>query len=97
MAAAQYWLALLTIVIVPPAGLVWFIVHPFARFWRRAGLAITYTVVLAVVFALAGAVVLSRHWLLSVRYGVSWPLVAVAIVLAGAALAVAAPGSCPPR
>ena len=78
MEPAQYWIALVTIVTVPPAGLAWFIIHPFTRFWRKVGLGITYTVMLALVLLQAAGLLLIRRWLLSVHYGVSWPLVVFA-------------------
>jgi protein-S-isoprenylcysteine O-methyltransferase Ste14 len=91
MEAAQYWIALLTIVTMAPVALAWFIIHPFARVWRRAGLGITYTVVLALVLVQGAGLVLIRRWLLSVHYGVSWPLIAAAIVFTTASWAMAIP------
>jgi protein-S-isoprenylcysteine O-methyltransferase Ste14 len=37
MDAARYWLALLLLVLMPPALLHWFIVHPFIHAWCRLG------------------------------------------------------------
>jgi protein-S-isoprenylcysteine O-methyltransferase Ste14 len=91
MEAAQYWIALATIVTVPPVGLAWFLIHPFARFWRKVGLAITYTVMLALVLVQVGGLLLVRRWLLSVHYGLSWPPVVAAIVLVAASMAIGVP------
>lgn len=33
----RYWLAVLLVVAMPPAVLWWFLIHPFAPFWRRLG------------------------------------------------------------
>jgi len=91
MEAAQYWIALLTIVTVAPVAPAWFIIHPFARFWRKVGLGTTYTVMLALVLLQAAGLLLIRRWLLSVHYGVSWPLIVVGIVLTAASMAIAVP------
>jgi protein-S-isoprenylcysteine O-methyltransferase Ste14 len=91
MAPAQYWIALVTIVTVTPVALAWFIIHPFARFWRKVGLGTTYAVILASILVQVGALLLIRRWLLSVHYGVSWPLVVVGLVLTAASVAVAVP------
>jgi protein-S-isoprenylcysteine O-methyltransferase Ste14 len=52
----RYWIAVLTIVTVPPAILYWLLIHPFAVHWRRLGRVATFTVValicLAAVFGL---------------------------------------------
>lgn len=88
MAAAQYWIALVTIVTVPPVAAVWFIIHPFAGFWRRVGPAITYTVVLAVIVPQVVALALLRELLLSVHYGVSWALVVGGVALTAVSMAI---------
>lgn len=33
----RYWLAVLLVVSMPPALIWWFLIHPFASFWRRLG------------------------------------------------------------
>lgn len=91
MQAAQYWIALLTIMTTAPVALAWFIIHPFARFWRKVGLGITYSIVLVPVLLQVGGLLLIRHWLMSAHYGFSWPLFAVATTLTVASLAIGIP------
>jgi len=77
--AVRYWLAWLLVVFLPPAILYWFVIHPFARFWRRAGrnagLVAGLTVLMASAFAIAQVAPL---WLTR-EYGFSWPLAALGI------------------
>ncbi len=77
MDAFRYWLALVMVVSLPPALLLWVVIHPLVGFWRRVGLAGTYACVLTL-FALAIAgLVAVREPLLAVDFGTRWPLVAV--------------------
>lgn len=51
MDQARYVLAVLLMVAVPPSVAIWYLIHPFVRFWRRLGTVATY----CIVFSLAGA------------------------------------------
>jgi len=73
-----YWVALISIVLFPPAMLLWFIIHPFTRTWRKLGLATTYLVAIAILVSVMVGIYLAREPLLRIRYGVSWPLVVFA-------------------
>ena len=42
---ARYWLALILVVSFPPAFLYWFVIHPFADFWRQLGPLKTHLIV----------------------------------------------------
>lgn len=66
---ARYFLALLTLVTYPFALAFWLLVHPFVKFWRRLGPAISYSILilLAVLFGVAAWRV--RGPLLAVEYG----------------------------
>jgi protein-S-isoprenylcysteine O-methyltransferase Ste14 len=44
MDKARYFIAVLMLLSVPPAILLWYAIHPFARAWRRVGAAVTYLV-----------------------------------------------------
>lgn len=81
METAAYWVALLSIVVFPPAMLLWFIVHPFTRTWRKLGPVRTYLVVLAILVLIAAGIYLLRKPLLRVHFGVGWPLVVLAALL----------------
>lgn len=45
MDTARYWLALVLVVSIPPGFLYWFVIHPFAGFWRRLGPVKTHMIV----------------------------------------------------
>jgi len=67
--AVRYWLALVTVMTLPPAIAHWLIVHPFVRVWRRAGSAVTYAVVFLVFAACGWAIFRARDWIMQVDYG----------------------------
>ena len=85
METAAYWIALLTVIAVPPFLLLWFMVHPLAPLWRRLGPACTYAAVGSIIAAITLAMYLIRAPLLRIRFGVRWPLVCLAVpcLLAG--------------
>lgn len=67
----RYWIAVLLVVSMPPAILWWFLIHPFAAFWRRLGARWTMAIMgivlfgtMALLFPLRDALVgrdLGRH------------------------------------
>ena len=78
MNIARYIVALLVVATLPSGLLFWFVVHPFIGFWRRQGPKITYTVVIAMLLAVATVLVLARGVLLETEYGTNYVLVALA-------------------
>jgi protein-S-isoprenylcysteine O-methyltransferase Ste14 len=44
MDEARYVVAVLMIVFTPPAIGSWYLIHPFARFWRRLGVVATFSI-----------------------------------------------------
>ncbi|MDX1501613.1 MAG: isoprenylcysteine carboxylmethyltransferase family protein [Thermoanaerobaculia bacterium] len=62
-------LAALMLAGIPAAILFWLLIHPFAGFWRRVGVPLTYLVVGAVCLALAWLVWNRRETLLAVHWG----------------------------
>ncbi len=83
MDAARYWLALVTVVSLPPALLLWLVIHPWVGFWRRVGPVGTYAFVLALFGLAVYGMVRIREPLLAVEFGTRWPLVALGAVLLG--------------
>ena len=84
--AAGYWLAAFMLAIFPAAVLYWLLIHPFARFWRRLGPPVAYTVVAIVCLGLAYGIFQIHPRMLAVRWPFSWWLVALGFVLYGAAI-----------
>jgi protein-S-isoprenylcysteine O-methyltransferase Ste14 len=82
----RYYLALLYTIMLPPTLLIWVLIHPFIKFWRRVGLLWTYLMVTAVVCPGIVGLFLMRRTLLAVEFGTSWPLLALGIL--GVAVAV---------
>ena len=81
----RYVLATLLIVTVLPAVFVWFVIHPFVRFWRRLGPGWTYAVLAVPWIASMGLLFHARSVLLGTDFGTRWTLVVVgAAVFAGA-------------
>jgi len=88
MEAAAYWVALITVVAVPPVALFWFIVHPFTRWWRALGPVKAYLILFGVIGLLMVLMVHFREPLLHVRFGVSRPLTVLAILLFATSMAI---------
>ncbi len=84
MNAVRYYLALIMVVLLAPQPLVWLLIHPCVRFWRRLGPGWTYGVVGSLsVLAMAG-LFLRRHDLLAVEFGTNYYLTALGLVLVAA-------------
>ena len=81
METVAYVVALVTVMAVPAAGVVWLLVHPLIRRWRRVGPVGTYLVVGAAVVGVMCGIYLARDPLLSVHFGVRAPFVCVGAVL----------------
>lgn len=67
-----------------PVLFLWIAVHPFVAFWRRMGLAATYTILLAGVAALSALLFAVRAPLLAIEFGtgpVLWALAAASYAL----------------
>ncbi len=77
----RYFLAVLNIVVLPCGLLYWFLIHPFARGWRKLGPARTFIIVLLVISALGVLIFRWRALLIGADLGTSWILVAIALVL----------------
>ena len=86
-----YGLVLLTVVGVPPGVVFWFVVHPFARFWRRVGPWGTYIVASLAMAVTGWGLWLVHEPLLSVRFEYrGWVAIVGGVIYAGAiALALA--------
>ncbi len=81
MQEAAYWLALVTVIAVPPFAVFWFFVHPFTGFWRKLGPAKAYPVLLGLVAIMMLIISHFRAPLLRTYFGVSWPLAVLAVAL----------------
>ncbi len=86
LTAAGYVLAGLMLATFPAALLFWSLIHPFARFWRRRGPALTYTVVAILCLGLAYGIYQYRQPMLAVRWPFHWWLAALGLLLYAAAI-----------
>lgn len=85
MDVVRYWLAVMLLVAIPTAILYWLLIHPFARFWRRLGVARAYGAVGAMLVPVMAGLFLCRDRLLGHSWGTNRLLAALGIVcLAGA-------------
>lgn len=86
MALTRYYIALFLILAIPSALLLWLLIHPFARFWRRLGPRWAYGSVGTVqVLAMAG-IFRVRRYLLAVDFGASHGLLVLGLWFLGAAI-----------
>ncbi len=80
-------LAALLFAALPAALLFWFLIHPFASFWRRLGPDVSYTIVSAICLSVVYAIWTVREPLMRQHFGYR-PItigLGVALFLAGAA------------
>jgi protein-S-isoprenylcysteine O-methyltransferase Ste14 len=83
MDRVRYFLGVLNVIVLPPELLFWFVIHPWARWWRRLGPMRTYLIVVPVLIAFAALLWRVRGPLLGADLGTSWSLVAIALLLFG--------------
>ena len=81
MDALRYYIALVMLVTLPPTLLPWFFIHPYVRFWRRLGPALTHSVGLAVMGLAGFGLFLVRRSLLAWDWGTNYFLVALGVLL----------------
>ncbi len=81
MDSIRYILGVICVIVLPSGMLFWFLIHPWARLWRRLGPARTYLIVLPVVAALGTVLFRFRGSLLGVDLGTNWLLIGIAGVL----------------
>ena len=76
-------LAILNLVVIPSGILFWFLIHPWARLWRRLGVIPTYLIVVPLSVAFGAVLFRCRGSLLGKDLGTNWSLVAIALLLYG--------------
>jgi protein-S-isoprenylcysteine O-methyltransferase Ste14 len=81
MNKARYIAALVIVIAMPPAVIVWFVVHPFADRWRKVGPASAYCFIAAFVFSGMVLLWLARKSILNVEFGFNAPLSILAVLL----------------
>jgi protein-S-isoprenylcysteine O-methyltransferase Ste14 len=79
----RYFLGVLGLIVLPPGLLFWFVIHPWARWWRRLGPIRTYLIVVLVLVAFGALRFRVRGPLLGANLGTNWSLIAIALVLYG--------------
>lgn len=80
MNSVRYFIAVVTLIGFLPGILLWFLIHPFARFWRRLGPIWTYALLSVPVGLVMVAVFLTRRRLLAVDFGTSPSLIALSVL-----------------
>lgn len=91
MDSVRYFFALMLVMFIPPSVGLWYLIHPFARFWRRLGPLITYTILLVPVCLGIYGIYLGRARLVGADLGFSWvtTVLAVAAIVTGGRVAFA--------
>ena len=77
----RYFLGVFDFVLILPGLFFWFIIHPFARSWRRLGPVLTYLIVIPIAIAIGAVVFHFRKQLLGTNFETNWGLTAIALVL----------------
>lgn len=76
----RYLFGVWNVTIIPVGLLFWFVIHLWARSWRRIG-TITYLIILPPLVALGVVLFRFRAWILGADLGVSRILIAIAVIL----------------
>jgi protein-S-isoprenylcysteine O-methyltransferase Ste14 len=79
----RYVLAALSVITLPPGLLFWFVIHPWAGWWRRLGPVRTYLIVLPVLVAFGVLLFRLRARLVGADLGMNWGLIPIGAVLYG--------------
>ncbi len=83
MDKARYFVAVITLVTVPPALALWYAIHPFAGFWRAFGARWTYVILGLPALGLGWLLWTRSSWLLGRDLGQSWWLAGLSVVAVG--------------
>lgn len=89
MDTARYIIAVMMAIMLIPAISAWYVIHPFARFWRRMGLVASFCIIYSVI--IAGCVLLweFRAALIGADLGFQPLLMPLAALAAAAGIAIA--------
>ena len=79
----RYLLAVLSVIVLPSGLLFWFVIHPWARWWRTLGPVRTYVIVLPALVGLGVVLFRFRGSLIGADFGANELLIAVAAILYG--------------
>jgi protein-S-isoprenylcysteine O-methyltransferase Ste14 len=77
---ARYWLALVLVVSIPPGFIYWFVIHPFAGFWRRLGPVKTHMIVAPAMILVGFGIYQFRQPLMRVDFGFVPPFAVLAVL-----------------
>ncbi len=89
MNTARYVIAVMLLVGWLPGVVLWFLVHPFVRFWRRIGQAWTYVLLSGFLVVSMVGLFLVRGRLLAVEFGTHYALLGAGVLCVTLGLAIA--------
>jgi protein-S-isoprenylcysteine O-methyltransferase Ste14 len=89
MNVARYIFGLIVIIAVPPGLLLWYVIHPLARYWRRLGAKRTYWILMPPVLLLMALTFLARDSLLGRDFGTHYVLLVPCILSLACGITVA--------
>jgi protein-S-isoprenylcysteine O-methyltransferase Ste14 len=65
----RYLVSLCVLLLAPPSLLIWLLIHPLARLWRRIGVLGSYLCFISLMILLGSATWRMKSWLLGMEYG----------------------------
>lgn len=86
MDTIRYAMAVVVWATVPPAFFYWYLIHPFAGYWRTVGPARTYMVVVPFTLLMMGALARWRGPVAGTDLGENWALFYAGLIVWGAAV-----------
>ena len=80
MDSVRHFLAVLELVVLPPAACSWLVIHPYTRWWRTVGAVRTY-MTLVLLWLVASVLLFQiRHLLIGRDLGTNWGLIAISSI-----------------
>src|SRR5262245_36677058 len=80
MDSVRHFLAVLELVVLPPAACFWLVIHPYSRWWRTVGAVRTYITLVLLWVVASGLLFQIRHLLIGRDLGTNWGLIAISSV-----------------
>jgi protein-S-isoprenylcysteine O-methyltransferase Ste14 len=89
MDKARYFIAVMMVVMLPPSIGSWYLIHPFAQFWRRLGTVATFSIVYSLLISACLLLWECRTLLIGADLGTQPVLLVLAIPAASVGIVIA--------
>ena len=80
LGSLRYLVALCVLLLAPPSLLIWLVIHPFARGWRRIGVVWSYLCFISLIIFLIWVTWRIKNQLLQIEYGTHLVLILLSVI-----------------